>query len=155
MAYSSSFTSGPPPSWFSFVSVGGVASLAVSAVAAWGFGVLGTVLVVRKVVRQLMLRRQEQRLKRMIAQAVAARRAAAAAGTAPGGAAAGAAAGAGAEEGGDEARAPGMCVVCLDRDADIVFSGCGHMGTCSACSAQLSKCPICRVASRTIRVYRP
>lgn len=36
------------------------------------------------------------------------------------------------------------CVVCLDRQCDIVFVPCGHMCCCSVCSSSLTECPMCR-----------
>ncbi|XP_049826886.1 E3 ubiquitin-protein ligase LRSAM1-like isoform X1 [Schistocerca gregaria] len=36
------------------------------------------------------------------------------------------------------------CVVCLDRQSDIVFVSCGHMCCCSICSNPLTECPMCR-----------
>ncbi|GIL72896.1 hypothetical protein Vretifemale_3175 [Volvox reticuliferus] len=97
---------------------------------AWGFGLLGAVLVVRKAAHAYQRLQTHRRFKRLLASR-------------------------GDNDEGDGVRGPGTCVVCLDRDSDIVFSGCGHMCVCNACSVNLQKCPICRVASRTIRVFRP
>ncbi|GLC35811.1 hypothetical protein PLESTB_000496700 [Pleodorina starrii] len=116
---------------------------------AWGFGLLGAALVARKAWFAFRGLQTYRRYKRVMAMADAARRTAAA-----GGGAAGAATD-GDGDGGDGERAAGTCVVCLDRDSDVVFSGCGHMCVCNSCSGNLTKCPICRVGSRTIRVYRP
>ncbi|GIL43075.1 hypothetical protein Vafri_857 [Volvox africanus] len=97
---------------------------------AWGFGLLGAVLVVRKAAQAYHRLQVHRRFQRLLA-------------------------GSGDNGDDDGIRGPGTCVVCLDRSSDIVFSGCGHMCVCNACSVSLQKCPICRVASRTIRVFRP
>jgi hypothetical protein len=55
--------------------------------------------------------------------------------------------------GGDGRR--GLCVVCLERDADFVFP-CGHLCECAACGARApapAKCPICRRAGQPVRVF--
>ena len=36
------------------------------------------------------------------------------------------------------------CVVCLDNVKNVLHVGCGHVATCSTCSAQLDSCPLCR-----------
>lgn len=36
------------------------------------------------------------------------------------------------------------CVVCLDRQSDVIFLKCGHVCTCSKCSQPLKQCPLCR-----------
>ncbi|KAK3273396.1 hypothetical protein CYMTET_18360 [Cymbomonas tetramitiformis] len=38
------------------------------------------------------------------------------------------------------------CVVCLNADPDTVLMPCFHMHTCSACSARVGVCPICKTA---------
>ncbi|KAG2443071.1 hypothetical protein HYH02_009485 [Chlamydomonas schloesseri] len=125
---------------------------------AWGFGVLGAALVVRKLLTQLWRLRQHRLGQRRMAEAEAVRRqraaerAAVAAAGAGGGEALLAHAAAEEESG---VRNPGTCVVCMDRDADVVFTGCGHLCSCYGCSTNLTKCPICRVNSRMLRVYRP
>ncbi|KAG2499345.1 hypothetical protein HYH03_002920 [Edaphochlamys debaryana] len=129
---------------------------------AWSFGLLGAALAARKVAQQLWRLRERRRVKRLLAEAQAARRqrqaAAAEAGSGrEGGAAAagegGAAGGGGAEEG---LRAPGTCVVCFDRDAEFVYTRCGHLCVCEECMARVGEvCPMCRASSRFIRVFRP
>ncbi|KXZ56672.1 hypothetical protein GPECTOR_1g605 [Gonium pectorale] len=123
----------------------------------WGLGVLGAVLAARKVALQMWRQREQRRAKRLMAEADAARRQRQAQRAAEAGAktgTAGAGGGAGHEE--DEGvRGAGTCVVCMDRDTEVVFSGCGHMCACFPCSAALNRCPICRVASKMVRVYRP
>jgi len=37
-----------------------------------------------------------------------------------------------------------LCVVCMVNVKNIVHLGCGHVATCSECSAHLSACPLCR-----------
>lgn len=39
------------------------------------------------------------------------------------------------------------CVVCMDGERDVVFTGCGHLVCCSSCAGRLVKCPICRKAA--------
>ena len=56
------------------------------------------------------------------------------------------------EQGSEEGA--GTCVICLERDSDSVFQACGHLCTCSDCSRTLTRCPICRIKTRAIRVYR-
>ncbi|KAK9816435.1 hypothetical protein WJX72_000210 [[Myrmecia] bisecta] len=53
----------------------------------------------------------------------------------------------------DPDRAASLCVVCLERQCDMVFT-CGHLCACERCSRQMDKCPICRHRSRAIKVYR-
>jgi hypothetical protein len=36
------------------------------------------------------------------------------------------------------------CAVCYDNPKDSVLYPCGHFYTCSGCSKQLKKCPVCR-----------
>lgn len=62
---------------------------------------------------------------------------------------------AGADEPDAAAEAGHTCVICLEHACDTVFQSCGHMCTCSQCSRNLNRCPICRTKTRAIRVYRP
>jgi len=51
----------------------------------------------------------------------------------------------------------GMCIVCLDNQADAAVVPCGHMCGCIACLQGIkdSKCPVCRgPISSIIRIYR-
>lgn len=48
----------------------------------------------------------------------------------------------------------GLCTVCFEQRSDMVFTGCGHLCTCQRCSRNLDRCPICRNASNTVRVYQ-
>ncbi|KAG2442862.1 hypothetical protein HXX76_002941 [Chlamydomonas incerta] len=122
---------------------------------AWGFGVLGTALVVRKLLTQLWRLRQHRIGQRRMAEAEAVRRQRAAERAAAAGADGAALLAQAAAEEESGVRSPGTCVVCMDRDADVVFTGCGHLCACYGCSTNLTKCPICRVNSRMLRVYRP
>ncbi|XP_034968562.1 E3 ubiquitin-protein ligase LRSAM1 [Zootoca vivipara] len=36
------------------------------------------------------------------------------------------------------------CVVCMEREAQVVFLTCGHVCCCQTCSEALSTCPLCR-----------
>ena len=36
------------------------------------------------------------------------------------------------------------CKICLDRDANMVFTPCGHMCACMQCTQKLKMCPLCR-----------
>lgn len=65
----------------------------------------------------------------------------------------------GAEGGGQEdidiEKLAGFCVVCFERESDCVFSGCGHLCCCSNCSIKIGrKCPICRVHSNSLKVFK-
>ena len=48
------------------------------------------------------------------------------------------------------------CVICLERKATWVFSGCGHLCLCKCCSRKLNKkkaaqlCPMCRVKGKPV-----
>ncbi|XP_068821574.1 E3 ubiquitin-protein ligase LRSAM1 isoform X3 [Capricornis sumatraensis] len=46
------------------------------------------------------------------------------------------------------------CVVCLEREAQMVFLNCGHVCCCQPCSQPLRTCPLCRqdIAQR-LRIY--
>ena len=46
-----------------------------------------------------------------------------------------------------------VCVVCLERECEMVFRGCGHLCACGSCGAGLRRCPIRRSAGAPIRVY--
>jgi len=37
-----------------------------------------------------------------------------------------------------------LCIVCKRFERDIVFRPCSHFSTCSECSSQLQKCPLCQ-----------
>ncbi|XP_044748828.1 E3 ubiquitin-protein ligase LRSAM1-like isoform X2 [Coccinella septempunctata] len=45
------------------------------------------------------------------------------------------------------------CVVCMDKECQVIFVPCGHIVCCLACSGNLSQCPFCRVnIERKIRI---
>ncbi|XP_040081113.1 E3 ubiquitin-protein ligase LRSAM1 isoform X2 [Oryx dammah] len=46
------------------------------------------------------------------------------------------------------------CVVCLEREAQVIFLNCGHVCCCQPCSQPLRTCPLCRqdIAQR-LRIY--
>uniref|UniRef100_A0A8C4QHW7 Leucine-rich repeat and death domain-containing protein 1 n=1 Tax=Eptatretus burgeri TaxID=7764 RepID=A0A8C4QHW7_EPTBU len=47
------------------------------------------------------------------------------------------------------------CVVCLDRETELVFLPCGHVCCCMQCAGSLCICPLCRrEVQNTIRLYR-
>lgn len=48
-----------------------------------------------------------------------------------------------------------QCCICLDSEADAVYTVCGHMCTCWSCSRRAgNRCPMCRTSSPAIQVYR-
>ncbi|KAK9756102.1 hypothetical protein RND81_01G073400 [Saponaria officinalis] len=50
---------------------------------------------------------------------------------------------------------PDLCVICLEQVYNAVFVPCGHMCCCTACSAQLSNCPLCRRRiEQVVRTFR-
>ena len=47
-----------------------------------------------------------------------------------------------------------VCKVCLSAPASMLFAPCGHLSTCSGCSAHLIRCPMCRTRiRRKIRAF--
>jgi sacsin len=50
-------------------------------------------------------------------------------------------------------RAAWQCRVCFSHDVDQAFTGCGHT-YCSFCMPSLARCPVCRVASAKVRLFR-
>lgn len=46
------------------------------------------------------------------------------------------------------------CIVCMENEVDCLITPCGHISTCTSCSARLSFCPSCRgnIDSRT-KIY--
>jgi hypothetical protein len=120
---------------------------------ALAFGGLGAYLIARKALRRWLRGRRERAARRALQAAIKAReqRRAAAAAAGGGGAAAGGAA-AEEEEGADRER--DTCVVCLEGQASIVYTACGHMCVCVGCSKALKRCPVCRTQSDSIKVFR-
>ncbi|XP_045878852.1 E3 ubiquitin-protein ligase LRSAM1 [Meles meles] len=46
------------------------------------------------------------------------------------------------------------CVVCLEREAQMIFLNCGHVCCCRQCSGPLRTCPLCRQEiARCLRLY--
>jgi hypothetical protein len=39
---------------------------------------------------------------------------------------------------------PGLCVICMELERELVFSPCGHLACCGECGGYLKLCPICR-----------
>ena len=60
---------------------------------------------------------------------------------------------AGAAAGGDEDMSE-CCVAGWELTYDVVFAGCGHMSLCGTCAAAIDSCPICRVVSPKVKVFR-
>jgi E3 ubiquitin-protein ligase MUL1 len=123
---------------------------------AWCFGALGAAMVVRKALRQwLKQRRQQQARKRaLVAMKESAEREAAAKRAAGGGEGG---LGDELEGGGAGDAAGGVCVVCMEQPANMVFVNCGHMCSCIGCALKLKRplCPVCRTRGDAIRVFKP
>ncbi|KAK7864090.1 hypothetical protein R5R35_002734 [Gryllus longicercus] len=48
------------------------------------------------------------------------------------------------------------CVVCMDKECEVVFVPCGHLCCCTRCSQSLEDCPLCRTGiKQKIRVLVP
>lgn len=46
------------------------------------------------------------------------------------------------------------CVVCLEREAQMIFLNCGHVCCCQPCSQPLRTCPLCRQdITQRLRIY--
>ncbi|KAL6065219.1 E3 ubiquitin-protein ligase lrsam1 [Balamuthia mandrillaris] len=59
------------------------------------------------------------------------------------------------ERGGREKDGGSFCAVCLDAEQEVVFMPCSHYSCCLACSAALTKCPICQTPIQTrVRAFR-
>lgn len=39
---------------------------------------------------------------------------------------------------------PGLCVICMELERELVFAPCGHLACCGDCGGYLKLCPICR-----------
>ncbi|XP_072344282.1 E3 ubiquitin-protein ligase LRSAM1 isoform X4 [Scyliorhinus torazame] len=47
------------------------------------------------------------------------------------------------------------CVVCLERESQMIFLPCGHVCCCQTCGTELHTCPLCRKdIEQKIRMYR-
>ncbi len=127
--------------------------LLFSQIAAMGLASVGIALVAVKVFKKLFSSWREARSKSLLRAYMQQRRAEAGQTAGDAGDSGGGAGGSGREEGD---RAAGTCVVCLDRQSELVFTQCGHMCCCERCGGQVSgRCPVCRVRGPTIKVYRP
>ena len=108
---------------------------------------------------QSYLRRKRELYWERLAREARARRAGTAAATSRGGVSRGDGAGGAdvnGEDGSDnELDRRGLCIICLEKDCDMVFPNCGHMCVCGNCtsSGRLAQCPICRTHGRPIRVF--
>eukprot|EP00105_Crassostrea_gigas_P005344 XP_011418907.1 PREDICTED: E3 ubiquitin-protein ligase rififylin-like [Crassostrea gigas] len=48
----------------------------------------------------------------------------------------------------------GLCKICLEEEARVVFDPCGHLCCCDDCSKQLKACPMCRDdVQKSIKVF--
>ncbi|XP_078082206.1 E3 ubiquitin-protein ligase LRSAM1 [Mustelus asterias] len=55
----------------------------------------------------------------------------------------------------EEVLAQSECVVCLERESQMIFLPCGHVCCCQTCGAELRTCPLCRKdIEQKIRMYR-
>ncbi|XP_048469780.1 E3 ubiquitin-protein ligase LRSAM1 isoform X2 [Rhincodon typus] len=55
----------------------------------------------------------------------------------------------------EEVLAQSECVVCLERESQMIFLPCGHVCCCQTCGASLYTCPLCRKdIEQKIRMYR-
>lgn len=46
------------------------------------------------------------------------------------------------------------CVVCMERESQVIFLPCGHVCCCQTCSNALLSCPLCRASvSQRVRLY--
>ncbi|XP_078406530.1 E3 ubiquitin-protein ligase LRSAM1 isoform X1 [Cetorhinus maximus] len=55
----------------------------------------------------------------------------------------------------EEVLAQSECVVCMERESQMIFIPCGHVCCCQTCGAELHACPLCRKdIEQKIRMYR-
>ncbi|KAL4609353.1 E3 ubiquitin-protein ligase LRSAM1 [Arapaima gigas] len=48
------------------------------------------------------------------------------------------------------------CVVCMEKESQVIFLPCGHVCCCQVCSDALQTCPLCRShIPQRIRIYHP
>ena len=46
-----------------------------------------------------------------------------------------------------------ICCICMENPREMVYVNCGHLCACAKCERRIDdKCPICRTASRAIRI---
>lgn len=125
---------------------------------AYGFGAVGVALMARKAIARLMQRRREAAIRKRQLEAAARQIEAAAAAAPRAGAAAAADSSAGGTAGAGYAggdRPADLCVICFERQVQLVYTPCGHLCCCATCGSGLNKCPICRARSTPVLVYRP
>lgn len=124
------------------------------------FTVAGATMLLAVGVRKVWLWHREQTMKRRVDEARRRRRT-----TAGGGGRSTSSTGAGMEVGHEEDREgdqggdarSGTCVVCLERESELVYPQCGHLCVCSLCGGAgpgLGRCPICRSRGPPIKVFR-
>ena len=44
----------------------------------------------------------------------------------------------------EQLKTPPICIICVEKERNIMFSPCNHISCCSSCSTNLMNCPICR-----------
>lgn len=50
----------------------------------------------------------------------------------------------------------GLCIICLDRNIEILLSPCGHVAYCSICADKITHCSICRTKKENaVKAYFP
>lgn len=55
----------------------------------------------------------------------------------------------------EEVVAQAECVVCMERESQMIFLTCGHVCCCYTCGMELHTCPLCRRdIQQKIRIYR-
>ncbi|XP_078282283.1 E3 ubiquitin-protein ligase LRSAM1 isoform X4 [Rhinoraja longicauda] len=55
----------------------------------------------------------------------------------------------------EEVVAQAECVICMERESQMIFLNCGHVCCCSTCAMELHTCPLCRRdIQQKIRIYR-
>lgn len=55
----------------------------------------------------------------------------------------------------NEATIQNECVICMEKETEIVFLPCGHLCCCNSCQKTLIECPICRgKLERRVKVIR-
>lgn len=47
------------------------------------------------------------------------------------------------------------CVVCLEKEREVLFIPCRHLGTCKNCAINLRHCPVCRtIVLQTVIIFK-
>eukprot|EP01008_Symbiontida_sp_HLA12_P001199 NODE_2274_length_494_cov_238.714286_g2257_i0.p1 GENE.NODE_2274_length_494_cov_238.714286_g2257_i0~~NODE_2274_length_494_cov_238.714286_g2257_i0.p1 ORF type:complete len:151 (-),score=26.42 NODE_2274_length_494_cov_238.714286_g2257_i0:41-457(-) len=48
-----------------------------------------------------------------------------------------------------------LCKVCFERQSNVLFTPCSHLGFCQQCSKAMTECPVCRSPiDQKLPVYR-